>query len=68
MRSLLKKDGSMALELDSYIVYTLSIADKIGHTEHMFQYLAHVEAPITLGPLVQSLTGPLTPHLIPTRL
>jgi len=34
----------------------------------MIQYLAHVRAPVTLGPSVQSLTGSLTPLLIPTRL
>ena len=31
-----------ALELDSYTVYTLSIADKFRHIEHTLQYLAHV--------------------------
>ena len=54
----------MALELDSYTVYTLSTADKLGHTEHMLQYLAHIRASVTLIHLDQSLTG-LTPLLIP---
>ena len=35
-------DSKTALELDSNTVYMLSIADKLEHTEHMLQYLAHV--------------------------
>ena len=34
--------GSTPLELNNYTVYTLSTADKLGHTKHMMQYLAHV--------------------------
>jgi len=30
----LEDNNTMALELDSYIVYTLSTADKLGHIEH----------------------------------
>ena len=37
-------------------------------TEHTLKYLAHVGAPVSLGPSVQSPTGPLAPHLIPSRL
>ena len=55
----------MALELDSYTVYTLSTADKLGHAEHTLQYLVHVRASVTLFHSVPSPTGPLTPLFFP---
>ena len=72
MRSLLWKkvedsttrelNSRTTLGLDSYTVYTLSAADKLGHTEHTLQYLAHVWASVSLFHSVQSPTGPLTSH------
>ena len=38
----LEDSRTTALKLDSYTVYMLSTADKLGHTEHTLQYLAHV--------------------------
>ena len=44
MCSLLEKEdnSSIALELNIYTVYMLSTADKLRHTKHTLQYLAHV--------------------------
>ena len=57
MRSLQKEDESINRGFNHHDRFTIP-------TEHTLKHLAHVGASVSLGPSVQSPTGPLAPPIL----